>query len=80
MFENPELSYLVMGDAEIEALNLSEEQRDEIYDYRHELFLKLLRKQEPVVLLTDYLEAKTGVLFTDGFEDEFGKACESIKR
>ncbi len=57
-----------------------EEVNDDLHNFITEIFQKLLLHSEPIMLLTDYLEARTGVLFVDGIEDEFDAALESVTK
>ncbi len=40
----------------------------------------MLSHSEPIGLLTDYLEARTGVLFVDTIENEFDEALKSVTK
>jgi hypothetical protein len=80
MFEKLERAYIEMSDAEIEALNLSDEQIEEISNRQKEFYLELMRRGSPSLLLHDYMEAMTGVVFTDEIETEYSAAFVYLVR
>jgi hypothetical protein len=69
------------GHKEYEENDMTDEDvDDDSHDFICEIFQKMLLHTEPNMLLTDYLEARTGVLFIDGIEDKFDAALESVTK
>jgi hypothetical protein len=72
--------FKVIEDVHKESEMTDEELENHSHDFICEIFQKMLLHTEPNMLLTDYLEARTGVLFNDGIEDKFGAALESVTK
>jgi glucokinase len=72
--------FKVIEDVHKESEMTDEELENHSHDFICEIFQKMLLHTEPNMLLANYLEARTGVLFNDGIEDKFVAALESVTK